>query len=192
MAKPFDWVRFEPKALTLEGYPFERGDRSPRLEAKQLVDVSVGWFPPAVLTKEGEFIFVPATRANELRAFATENGIPFVWRADIWSMLLEPFLDTELSPQDSERLYQQLEKHEVPRKEADQVREALKYRMLMLTAVTWEWAHYGMFDALSQMKGFPFLSGWTFARFYDYAMSLAGRGSVQPATAADFFPPGRK
>jgi hypothetical protein len=185
----FDWVRFEPKALVLEGYPFDRGARSARIEAKQLVDVSVGWFPPAVLTKEGEFVFVPAPKANELRAFATENGVPFVSRLDIWSLLLDPFLDTELTAQQHENIYQLLEKHEVPRKETDQVREALKFRMLMLTAITWEWQHYGMFDALSQMKGFPFLSGWTFARFYDYAMSLAGRGSVKPATAAEFFPP---
>ena len=39
------------------------------------------------------------------------------------------------------------------------------------------------------MKGFPFLSGWTFGRFYEYAMSLAGRGSVTPASPEEFFPP---
>jgi hypothetical protein len=192
MARAIDWVRFEPGALVLTGYPFERAERSTRIEASQLVDVSVGWFPPAVLTKEGEFVFVPAPKAGELRAFAIEHRVPFVRRLDIWSLLLEPFLDTELPRDQSENIYQLLEKHEVPRKEADQVREALKFRMLMLTAITWEWQHYGMFDALSQMKGFPFLSGWTFARFYDYAMSLAGRGSVTPATPEEFFPPPKK
>ncbi len=189
MGKPFDWVRFEPRALVLEGYPFERGGRGARLEAGELVDVSVGWFPPAVLTRDGEFVFVPATRAGELRAFALEHRLPFVRRLDVWSLLLEPFLDTELTEESSESIYRVLEQHQVPRREADQVREALKFRMLMLTAVSWEWQHYGMFDALWQMKGFPFLSGWTFARFYDYAMSLAGRGSVKPATAEEFFPP---
>jgi hypothetical protein len=188
MARAIDWVRFEPGALVLVDYPFDRGARGVRLDARELVDVSVGWFPPAVLTREGEFVFVPAPKANELRAFATEHRIPFVRRLDIWSLLLEPFLDAELTKESSESLYRVLEQHEVPRKETDQVREALKFRMLMLTAVTWEWQHYGMFDALCQMKGFPFLSGWTFSRFYDYAMSLAGRGSVKPASPDEFFP----
>ncbi len=181
-----DWVRIEPDALVLDDYPLPRGQRAPRVPAKELVEVEVGWFPPAVLTKEGEFLFVAAPQAQALHDFAQRHRIPFVRRLDVWSLLLEPFLDTGQAPEASERTLKVLEENEVPRKEAAQVREALKFRMLMLAAVTWEWVHFGMFDALSQMKGFPFLEGWSFDRFYEYAMSLGGRGQTSPATGEQF------
>ncbi len=180
------WVRFEPDALVLDGYPFPRGARSGRLPARELVEVEVGWSPPAVLTKEGEFVFVAPAQARALHDFARAHGLPFVERLDVWGLLLDPFLERPRAAGWLEENARALEAHEVPRKEAEQVREALKFRMMMLTAVAWNLPRFGLFDALGQMKGFPFLPGWSFDRFYEYAMSLGGRGTVKPSTPERF------
>ena len=92
-------TRFEPGALVLEGYPFPRGGRPARIPTEALSEVCVGWFPPAVRTREGEYLFVPAEQARELADFASQHVIPFVRRNDVWSVILEEFLDTEFSPE---------------------------------------------------------------------------------------------
>jgi hypothetical protein len=179
-------TRFESGALTLEGYPFPRGWRSSRISADVLEEVCVGWFPPAVRTREGEFLFVSGEQARELAGFASGHGIPFVRRADVWSFILEEFLDTESSPQLREGALRSLEQHGVGRAETQAMRELVGKRMLALTAVTWEWQHYGLYDVLGAMKPFTSTTGWSFERFYEEAMRLANRGGAQPATEEDF------
>ncbi|HEX5752360.1 MAG TPA: hypothetical protein VFZ09_39510 [Archangium sp.] len=57
--------------MVLEGHPFPRGARPARVPAEALGEVCVGWFPPAVRTREGEYLFVPAEQAGELVDFAS-------------------------------------------------------------------------------------------------------------------------
>jgi len=179
-------TRFEPGALMLEGYPFPRGERPSRIPTGALEEVCVGWFPPAVRTREGEYLFVSGAQARELAGFASGHGIPFVRRADVWSFILEEFLDTESSPELREGTLRYLEQQGVSRAETQAMRELVGKRMLALTAVTWEWQHYGLYDVLGAMKPFTFTTGWSFERFYEEAMRLANRGGVQPATEEDF------
>jgi hypothetical protein len=179
-------TRFEPGALVLEGYPFPRGDRPARLPAEALGEVCAGWFPPAVRTREGEYLFVSAEQAGELADFASQHGIPFVRRNDVWSFILEEFLDTEFPPELQEGTLRFLESNGVSRAETQAMRELVGPRMLALTAVTWEWQHYGLYDVLDVMRPFTFTTGWSFSRFYEEAMRLADRGGVRPATREDF------
>lgn len=179
-------IRFEPGALVLEAYPFPRGGRPSRIPAESLGELCVGWWPPAVRTREGEYLFVPAVQARELADFASRNGIPFADRADLWSFILEEFLDTEFSPESQEGTLRYLESNGVSRAETQAMRELVGKRMLALTAMTWEWMHYGLYDVLVAMKPFTFTTGWPFSRFYEESMRLADRGGVQPATREDF------
>lgn len=187
-------TRFEPGALLLEGYPFPRGGRPARISVEALSEVCVGWFPPAVRTREGEYLFVPAEQARELADFASRHGIPFVRRNDVWSFILEEFLDTEFSPELQEGTLRYLESNGVSRAETQAMRERVGKRMLALTARTWEWQHYGLYDVLSAMRPFTFITGSSFSRFYEESMRLAERGGVQPATQEDFLRcfPGRE
>jgi hypothetical protein len=187
MVTPTRWsTRFEPDALTLVAYPFPRGARPSRIAAEALEEVCVGWFPPAVRTREGEFLFVSAEQARELAGFASRHGIGFVRRADLWSFILEEFLDTEFPADMREGTLRHLEQHGVSRAKTQAMRELVGKRMLALTAVTWEWQHYGLYDVLGAMKPFTFTTGWSFERFYEEAMRLAARGGTQPATEEDF------
>ncbi|MCY1075326.1 hypothetical protein [Archangium lansingense] len=179
-------IRFEPGALVLRGYPFPRGSRPSRIPAEALSEVCVGWFPPAVRTREGEYLFVPAAQAQELADFASRHGIPFVRRNDVWSFILEEFLDTEFSPELQEGALRYLESNGVSRAETQAMRERVGKRMLALTTLTWEWQHYGLYDVLSAMRPFTFITGGSFSRFYEESMRLADRGGVLPTTREEF------
>lgn len=187
-------IHFEPGALVLGGYPFPRGGRSARIPAEALSEVCVGWFPPAVRTLEGEYLFVPAEQARELADFASQYGIPFVRRNDVWSFILEEFLDTEFPPELQEGTLRYLESNGVSRAETQAMRDLVGKRMLALTTMTWEWQHYGLYDVLSAMRPFTFTTGWSFSRFYAESMRLADRGSARPETREEFLRcfPGRE
>jgi hypothetical protein len=179
-------TRFEPGALVLECYPFPRGSRPARVPSEALGEVCVGWLPPAVRTREGEYLFVPAEQAGELADFASRHGIPFVRRNDVWSFILEEFLDTEFPPELQEGTLRFLESNGVSRAETQAMRALVGKRMLTLTAMSWEWQHYGLYDVLSAMRPFTFTTGWSFSRFYEESMRLAERGAVLPSDREAF------
>lgn len=177
---------FETDALVLKSYPLPRGRRSPRVPHEALQEVCVDWIPPTVRTREGEYLFIEATQARELADFADRHGVPFVRRTDVWSLILEEFLDTEFSPQVQEGTLRLLEENGVSRAEVQAIRERVGKRMLVLTAITWEWTHYGLYDVLIAMRPRLFGSRRAFEQFTQEAMRLADRGHVQPATREDF------
>ena len=180
---PRRWhTRFESDALVLVDYPFPRGGRPSRIPARALSEVCVGWSPPTVRTHEGEYLFVPATHARELADFASQYTVPFLRRVDVWSLVLEEFLDTGFTPEQQEATLRRLEETGVSRAETRAMRERVADRMLAFTAITWEWVHYGLYDVLSVMKSSTFFLDRSFPRFYEEAMRLAERGDTRPSS----------
>lgn len=180
-----DWdARVERDGLTLERYRF--GAASRVVPASDIGEVCVAWWPPTVRTRSGEYVFVPAARARPLADLATAHDIPFVQRIDVWSLVLEEFLDTEFTPEQQERTLVALEDNGVTRAETMRWRKLVGKRMLWLTVCTWEWVYYGIYDVLTAMRPFTFTTGWTFERFRSEAQQLADRGRVTSATRAAF------
>jgi hypothetical protein len=175
---------FLSDALVLHGYPFKPAVR--RIESAGVREICVGWAPPTLLLSTGEFVFVSAEFAAALGEWAVEQQVPFVSRFDVWSRILEPFLDTEHSPEEQARTMTVLEKNGVASEEVERMRKLVGERMLMLTFATWEWVHYGLYDALKVMRPFCILTGWTFAAFQRHAMDLARRPTPTASTIDDF------
>lgn len=179
---PRDWDA-EPAAggLRLVRYPFGAAERL--IPWGEVTEVCVGWAPPAVRVRSGEYLFVPATRVEALATHAAAHGVPFVERRDLWSLILDPFLDTEHGPEWDEKLLQNLEAEGVTRAETLALRQDLERPMLSLTAATWEWVHYGLFDALLVKRPATPLGRADFEAFCARAFALADRGSFQSSTA---------
>jgi hypothetical protein len=176
-------VLIEPHALRYQSTPsglFKRA-RERLIPASTLAEVCCGWWPPTLRTRDGEYLFVPATQMHQLADFAQANGVPFVDREDLWTWVLEPFLDTEFSAEDTERVVALLERGGLPRDELRRLRERVEGRMLELTAVTWEWQHYGLADVLAAMATAP-----DFDVFRREAFALADRGRVKVVDRAEF------
>jgi hypothetical protein len=168
-------VVVEGDALVLVDYPFPGPSRLP---ARAISEVCVGWAPPALRTIEGEFVFVPAPRVRLLADFATRHGIPFVRREDVWALVLEVFLDTEFGPENDARTLRRLGELGIDREEVERIRGRVRAPMMALTAWTWEWVHYGLFDVLEVMRPFD-------PEFYRHAMALADRGATTPSSAIE-------
>jgi hypothetical protein len=178
---PRDWDA-EPTCagLRLKRYPFGEKDRT--VPWGEIGEVCVGWFPPAVRLRSGEYVFVHATRVEALVSQAATHSVRFVARRDVWSLILDPFLDTEHGAEWDERLRQNLEAMGISREETQELRDALRDRMLALTSATWEWQHYGLFDALLVKRPATALGRAEFEAFCARAFALADRGSVEPST----------
>ena len=178
-------VRFGAEGVTWERYPFRGARVHPRGTVRwseiREVDPDAN---PAEVRIDRETLFVDAALAEELRRAAAEHGVPIVRRVDVWDLLLEPYLDTELDAEHEERTLRLLEETGVPRAEALAIRARVGPRMLAYNAMLWEWGSLGLFDLLHAYRGFlaTGLPGRTgdFRAFYREAMEIAARGKVRP------------
>ena len=148
--------------------------------AETLSEIMVGWYPPTVRTKTGEYIFIEAVKAAQLADLGTRFNVPFVRRHDVWSDILEPFLDTQMSAQDQVRSFERLEKSGLTRAQVEAIRAQHTAGMLGLTALTWEWFHYGMCDLFEVTKA-KYRS-----QFVKDVYGIADKGSTTPVGVNEF------
>jgi predicted metal-dependent HD superfamily phosphohydrolase len=114
----------------------------------EITEVCLSRFPPEVHLKSGRIGFVTKASEPSLAQFALRHGVPAVVRTDVWSCLLEPFLDTEMSSSHAARIATQLRSSGFSPKEVHAIRRFVGPAMLALTAETWEWMHYGLMDLI--------------------------------------------
>ena len=177
-------ISFSEDFVVLDDYPFPQRNRGRKVIADEISEVVLNWMPPAIRTSDGEYLLVPAPQKEELIGFASRCGIPMTKRVDVWSFILEPFLDTEFTADQKARTMGILAESGVPEDEVARIRRLVNGPMLLWTAITWEWCHYGLYDVLSQMKPWGWWGRPRFARFYSEAMDLADRGAATPAIPA--------
>ena len=152
-------------------------------ERSDIVEI-IDWYPLALFTADGEFVLIDRDKRDAVMAFCASNDIPFTERYDLWSDLLEPFLDTEHSEDWQTTTRASIRRAGLSDAEIDTIRARVKEPMLSVTAITWEWTHYSLSDVLLAMK--PGLisnrSDWT--DFYATAMEIARRGIAAPYPAS--------
>jgi hypothetical protein len=178
-------LRIEPDRLQYDSYRYRPSAVYPSasLSATDIQEVIPDWFPPTVRTTREEFLVVPATRREELVAFAANHGIPQVRRGDVWDLLLEPFLDTEFDRAHQARTLATLESWGLPRDRVAQIRARVGGRVFAYNVIAWEWIHLGLFDVLDVMA--PGRSGKAFALFYHEAMEIAALGPILENTSKE-------
>lgn len=184
------WATIAGDVLVVDSYPLPPSHRE--LGPRDITEICVGWFPPTVRLTTGEFAAVDARQARELAGWAERHGVAFVRRVDVWSLLLEPFLDTEFSATDQARTLQVLHANGMDANQVEELRREVERPMLALTALTWEWCHYGLFDVLAAMQVPLLLHPERYRMFVERAMQIADLGAVQAADSAAFvasFPP---
>jgi hypothetical protein len=145
---------------------------------KSMGEIICNWFPPTVRTTSGEYVFVSAEHVRALCDLGQQFGIPFVERVDVWSFLLEPFLDTQTSAADIALFNQRLKENGITEKEAKSIRNRVETEMKQLTNLTWEWFHYGMMDVLEATEA-TYQSPWS-----QFVFSIADRANTKPSSAA--------
>jgi hypothetical protein len=167
-------ISIGPNSIHFDNYPFAPSIafHKKTLAAEEIVNIDLKGIPPTIRTGN-ELIFVPATMGNELAAFAAANQLPVVDRKDLWSWLLEPFLDTEYTWEIHERLNGQLAAYGLTEENVQAIRDEVQVQMLKYNYDTmlWDWVHLGALDALSAMR--PKYDAAQFAGFYRRLMDIA-------------------
>lgn len=152
-------------------YPFGAASvgRNPWIPAASINEVNDG-YPLQVVINSREVVFLDDSQREELHSFAKRHNIPISRRAAIWPLIASVYVDTETSPEEHERLFEQLEKQGVSRQEVEAARKKIRLNLLAASYVTMEWTYYDHSDVLRLSSPL-----WGRQKFYWYTMELALR-----------------
>ncbi|MFE4637222.1 hypothetical protein ACFRJ1_28115 [Streptomyces sp. NPDC056773] len=96
----------------------------------------------------GETVFVSAQQRAELERFCIDHRIPRRSRPDVWGDLLEPFLDTEFTPEGQASTQARLGRAGLGPDEVAGIRAKVGPLMRAYNAVHEDWHHLGLADLL--------------------------------------------
>ena len=176
-------IIFDKDGITFNSYPYPGASIYPSgmISYAEIRDVDPRTAPPELRLRTGETIFVPATSKEEFEAAIAAHNLPLAKRQDVWSLLLEPFLDTSATKKEKEDIFRELEEVGISRNEAKKIRRKVGLKMFPYNAIHLEWVHLGLADLLEAylpakpLRTFGF-ANFRFKRLYKYAMSIAELG----------------
>lgn len=182
-------VIFAPGKIEFSSYPYSAASIYPSgvVAADEIADAGISCAPPEIRLKKGETLFVPAADRQELRNWCEKNAVPLIDRFDVWGLLLDPFLDTEFSPEQQEQTLQLLRLSDISPAEAAAIRARVEPAMISYNfdSMLWDWVHLGLTDILDAYSGklagpMHRLSPSKYQEFYTYAMEIASRAKPLP------------
>ncbi len=148
-------VIIEQDTITFLNYPFEPSVafKHATITAAEIDNIDPTSYPPTVKIGN-ELLFVRATQQDALKKFAADNNLTTVDRPDLWSWILEPFLDTEFTDETDKRLKILLAEYGLTEEFVFSLRQALGTQMIKYNFDTmlWDWTHLVAFDVLSAMS----------------------------------------
>ncbi|MCZ8023657.1 MAG: hypothetical protein O9294_18000 [Cytophagales bacterium] len=160
--------------ITFADYPFEPSKAFKQATFKQsdIDDIDATGHPPTIKVGD-ELLFVSAKQKDDLIKFVADNKIKTVDRIDIWSWILEPFLDTEFTVETDQRLTNLLENYGLTVDKVKTLRAEVETQMLKYNFDTmlWEWCELGVSDVLSAMR--TKYDKEQYREFYKRAMEIA-------------------
>lgn len=166
-------ISFDParREVHLARYPFP-AKRDITLRAQDICEI-IDWYPPAIMTTQRDLLFFSREHWDTAQTFARQTGITLSDRRDYWSMILDPFLDTQFDDAHYARTDKALRQAGISTAIVDEIRTRLETPMLRLTGLTWEWQHYGLYDALAACQPLNPLKRAAWLDFYTSAIEIA-------------------
>jgi len=160
--------------LKIDNYPFEPSIayHHPIIKANQIDELNSLSYPPTIKVGN-ELIFLTREKKDELEAFASRNNVAIVVRPIIWSWILEPFLDTEYTPEIDEKAMEFLGNYGLTAEQVKSLRTEVQTQMMKYNFDTmlWEWVSFDTSDVLKAMR--PAYSRELYRDFYSRVMEIA-------------------
>lgn len=160
--------------ITFIDYPFEPSIafKQATFKLSDIDDIDPTGYPPTIKVGD-ELLFVSAKQKDELINFGADNNIKTVGRMDIWSWILEPFLDTEFTAETDQRLTNLLENYGLTVDKVKTLRGEVETQMLKYNFDTmlWECGGLGVSDVLRAMR--TKYDREQYREFYKKAMQIA-------------------
>ena len=143
-----------------------------------------GYMWPAIKTKTNEiFIFQYSDEDKViLSKYAQENNIPIIDYQDIWSDILEPFLDTEYTKEIEKVVNERLKRNDLKETEVSRIRTEIQEMMddYNINSGLWDWVNLNMNDLLDACIGTINkkirMTEEYFKEYYWFAMSVQEKG----------------
>ena len=175
-------LTFNDESISFRDYPFPGSSIYPRGNVlyTSIRDVDPDASPPEIRTIESETLFVPADQLADFQKVIEQQSLKIVNRPDPWSLILEPFLDTEFTAEQKEQTFSLLSDHGLSREQVLRIRRTVESAMLSYNQPFGEWRHLGLFDMLNAMRSTLTITSLAhrispkrYARFYWDAMQTA-------------------
>jgi len=150
------------------GYFFKQSliNQTKKIESKDISEINLHTYPPSLVYRNEEIVFVKQELKEQLEKFAELNKIQIVDRLDIWEHINRPYLDTEFEKDEKIESIKLLSKNGISKSELSLIRKKIA-KTMFLNFLVWEWTYLGLFDYLS----------WTYLtkKKYWWAMGIALR-----------------
>ena len=167
-------VTIDDDFIQIENYPFEPSIayRQTIFTPDQIDDIDFKAWPPTIRIND-ELIFLTSEKKSELEDFAQKHHIKTVERRDIWDGILEPFLDTEYTPEIDQRVTRFLESYGLTTDQVKSLRMEVETQMLKynFSTMLWEWGGFDASDVLRAMR--TKYNQDEFRDFYKRVMAIA-------------------
>ncbi|MGW5919275.1 hypothetical protein ACWFPY_09790 [Nocardia fluminea] len=168
-------------------YPFAGASVYPEgvIAVSAITEADPGAIRPYLRTVAGEMLFVHAEHRRALDEFCRRNAIALHRRLDIWSDLLEPFLDTWFDAEDQQATEARLHAVGLGSAEIVEIRGFVERAMMSYNfdSMLWEWVYLGLYDLLCAANGVLVrpeaqASLGDPVALYRWAMEIAGRAET--------------
>lgn len=182
-------VSFHDDELRFLSYEFRGASVCPNgvVTASQVRDADWTAIRPRLRTTLGETLFVPDKQRQDLESFCRRNAIGLRHGYNVWSDLLDPFLDTVFAPEDEAATMNRLNQAGLSPERVTEIR---------MDSMLWEWVELDLFDLLSAISGrlvppeLPATLGGA-EEFYRWAMRIAEHQPPSPDHPTGDTPAGR-
>ncbi|SEL37517.1 hypothetical protein SAMN04487910_2274 [Aquimarina amphilecti] len=167
----------QENAIWLYKYPFEPSIIYPEklILADEIESICIEFGTIKVILKN-DIVFISAEKKNELKAFADRNLISLSSYNWNWDWILEPYLDTELTKENEERIMMRLQENGFDETEIIEIRNEVEKSMYSYNFDTllWEWNSLSLLDVLSAMR-VTYNKKDDFRKFYKKAIEIENR-----------------
>ncbi|WP_417784672.1 hypothetical protein [Tenacibaculum sp.] len=159
--------------IEISEYPFKPSIVFPntKIKASEITAICYQSYPPLIRIYN-EVIFISREHAKSLKEFTERNNITTFKETKNWNWLLEPYLDTENTPEEIIKINQLLNKHGFSDSEIMKIRTEVEKQMYKYNFDTmlWDWFSLGLPDVLAAMR--VKYNEKEFTEFYKKAMEI--------------------
>ena len=157
-------------------YPFKPSVVFPnkKIKASEIIAICYQSYP-LLIKIDDEVIFISREHTESLKEFTERNNIATFKETKNWNWLLEPYLDTENTPEEDFKINQLLNKHGFSDSEVIQIRNEVGKQLYKYNFDTmlWDWFSLGLPDVLAAMR--VKYNEKEFTDFYKRAMEIEFR-----------------
>ncbi|XLS27943.1 hypothetical protein ACJD0Z_12125 [Flavobacteriaceae bacterium M23B6Z8] len=160
--------------IRFEHYPFYFSSlkKHPLLTLDRIKEINLNTAPPSILIDQGEVIFFRHENTEAIKAFGKRNKLPVADRIDVWELICQEFLDTEINPETLKRNEEKLIALGFTREELTNIKKRIKWSFIG----TLEWNYLGHWDLLAMKQYRSLTYRFIGRKFYWWTMDIANKG----------------